>query len=688
MDDEDKISRTGSGHSSHNSTHYPHHDCRSQQESHFAGRQKSADIDTNILTKKNHEVEKNECFDGLKDTSKLLPSDSPAFSCSSYSTSDAIRHHHTTQTPAQLHSHIKFLYGLLVGMAAIFVCSGVVCILQFRELRRDLDTMNDVILNNNIRPQGEGRRFNTANAGKFSDASDLANALSSSRATGLSPSQVDRIRFFEAVSGEAESRNDEESWEGKANTQKSRKARASGVSKDSSGEWAWMSTFVRVPINVLQAYCQQAKIYCKAHGPKGSPGAKGDKGEKGETITATGVSARGPPGLKGERGAPGIPGPKGTPGRDGAYGREGKTGPRGEKGNQGTVGPPGVQGPKGLTGRPGEKGDRGDKGLPGYGGRGPKGAKGSPGSMGFQGIKGSKGEAGFCEVYQCVEIEQPTEAPTEASTIAPTLPPRTRDCSINIIGKPVFMGQRQALGGSWMLDSAVPTGKNNPGKVWATYGTEGSLLWEYPTLDQFRASRGGMAKNLEGNPFIGSGHKVHNGFFYYLSNKESKIARFELARNQVRVTRTLPDLADMSSPALRDKALLYSSKSSFVDFHVDSNGLWAIYIRNSTNKVVASFLDLETLEVKATVTLDDLKPRSKGGAFIACGKLYTIRHHNRLRSHIDGVYDLWQGGKLTPKQIAFSNPYGQNAMVSYNFRLELILAWDGGRQLSYPLLLK
>ena len=185
---------------------------------------------------------------------------------------------------------------------------------------------------------------------------------------------------------------------------------------------------------------------------------------------------------------------------------------------------------------------------------------------------------------------------------------------------------------------------------------------------------------MEGIPYVGTGHKVHDGFLYYHWKNGSKIVRFDLARNEASTVRILPDL--------KQGSFLYSSKSSFVDFHVDSNGLWAVYIQNSTGKVAVSFLDMETLDVKATVTLDDLVPESRGGAFIVCGKLYTIRHHNRLRSHIDGVYDLWQGGKLTLMQTQFNIPYGQNAMVTFNYRLKQILAWDSAKQLSYPLLLR
>ncbi|RUS83799.1 hypothetical protein EGW08_008457 [Elysia chlorotica] len=206
-------------------------------------------------------------------------------------------------------------------------------------------------------------------------------------------------------------------------------------------------------------------------------------------------------------------------------------------------------------------------------------------------------------------------------------------------------------------------------------------------VGRFKNNADGKASNLSGIPYYGTGHKVHNGFFYYHWQGGPKIVRYDLARGEASAVRVLPDLVDISSSEERERAFIYSSKTSIVDFHVDSNGLWAVYIRNSTGTVVASLLDMETLDVKAIVPLDDLAPRSRGGAFIVCGKLYTVRHHNRLRSHIDGVFDLWQRGKLQPSNIRLNIPYGQNAMLSYNFRLKEILAWDAGRQLSYPLLL-
>lgn len=507
-------------------------------------------------------------------------------------------------------------------------------------------------------------------------------------------SETGKAKFWAAMSGEVD--KDEP---GKRGTQPNKERREKRHASDGAPEeWAWMSSYARIPVSAMGAYCQEVKTYCNAKGPAGPPGAKGDKGEKGEDgmRTFNGRVMTGPPGPKGDPGPPGPMGPEGEMGPPGPRGQDGSQGPAGDKGDKGTQGMPGAPGPMGPMGEKGERGHIGHKGHKGERGLGGipampsmKGEKGDRGPQGYKGDQGNKGVPGVCETLQCVDMQQPTEATTTA--IEPTLPPIQRVCSVKVIGTPLLLSRRkpsEGTQGAFMLDAAGTRGKRDLGKVWATFGTEGNIIWEYPNINNFKDNNNGKNRNLAGKPFFGTGHKVHDEYFYYHWKDQPNIVRYDLNGMEDTVVSHLPDFIDISSVNDREQAFLYSSRTSIVDFHLDSNGLWALYIKNSTRKVVAAFLDKNNLDVKAIVPLNDLEPRSRGGAFIVCGTLYTIRHHDRVRSYLDGGYDLWQNGSLKDINIQIKIPYMQNAMLSYNYRVEQILGWDSDKQMDYPLILE
>ncbi|XP_050401563.1 gliomedin isoform X3 [Patella vulgata] len=207
-------------------------------------------------------------------------------------------------------------------------------------------------------------------------------------------------------------------------------------------DWAWLSSYSRIPLVALKSFCIQTKEYCKAHGPAGPPGMPGQKGvkgnsgfpgvtgppgQKGDSVDAGLVAMnlrsddylKGPPGPKGDlgpeggfgpAGEPGVPGRKGEPGRDGKDGKDGPPGKPGEKGDKGdngtrgllgfpgfkgSPGPTGPMGPPGNPGPPGKHGKNGVPGIPGEPGRnGTDGQPGKRGKRGDNGVTGEKGERG------------------------------------------------------------------------------------------------------------------------------------------------------------------------------------------------------------------------------------------------------------------------------------------------------
>ena len=185
--------------------------------------------------------ETNSEHDFSKDTLKLLPSEFSKDVCCSGS--DSLNLGHASRPDisfSQLHLKIKVLYGLFVCLTAIFVCSGVMCMLQIWRLRTDLDLMNDTI----------------EHLKKSSPSPDQLRHLTDFYRTFGRRYQAESNSFWETVSGEVKRSSREENREDLSNTEQGKgKRQKRGADDDAAPEdWAWMSTFVRVPVSTLRQY--------------------------------------------------------------------------------------------------------------------------------------------------------------------------------------------------------------------------------------------------------------------------------------------------------------------------------------------------------------------------------------------------------------------------------------------------
>ncbi|CAL1546734.1 unnamed protein product, partial [Lymnaea stagnalis] len=251
-----------------------------------------------------------------------------------------------------------------------------------------------------------------------------------------------------------------------------------------------------------------------------------------------------------------------------------------------------------------------------------------------------------------------------------------------VIGKPVFVKQSTSLIGTWMVDPKPTAASAN--KIWVTLGLEGETVLEYSSEGNFEKGVVERELSLSGTPFFGTGHVVSGGFLYYHWARQQKIVRYNLALGEVTTVRQLSDLNHKVVKG--SKTFLYHSESLFVDFNVDENGLWIIYSLGGNPKLMVALLNEETLDIVKSLHVE-VQVGSKGNAFIACGKLYTVRHHNRQTSFVDEEHDLWHN-RTQPIKITVNNPYGNTVMLTYDTANRRLLAWDAGRQLRSPLLLK
>ncbi|XP_055890913.1 gliomedin-like isoform X3 [Biomphalaria glabrata] len=467
-----------------------------------------------------------------------------------------------------------------------------------------------------------------------------------------------------------------------------RRKRRAGFHEGSGADddWMWMSSFARIPVKTIKSYCKEAQMYCAAKGPKGDPGEVLDISLV--NLTSSQLEAlRGPPGQPGEKGEPGLIGLKGDPGEKGDSGDDGVSGLKGEQGDIGLPGIPGEKGKKGSKGETGDKGDIGPQGPIGKPGiQGETGPKGEPGSKGESGVdgktgsQGPKGEPGLCSAICSVESVIATSPPV--TTPEPTFPPKASECSIDVLGKPVFIRLSQSMFGSWMVD--VKPNSKTANKFWIMLDLEGTNVIEFAGVDNFEKNIVNRNITLEGSPYYGTGSIVYDGHLYFQWAGEPKVVRLKLETGEVTTVRQIPELAHKTFRGV--KRHLYTSESSFVDFSADDNGLWMIYSSERHSNVSVALMDPVTLDIIKSVDLN-VPLSSKGNAFIVCGKMYTIRHHNRLNTFLDEEVNLWTGVSRQ-LQIKFHNPYGNTVMLSYDTRNLRLLSWDNGRQLRTPMLLK
>ncbi|KAH9513323.1 hypothetical protein Btru_034630 [Bulinus truncatus] len=484
-------------------------------------------------------------------------------------------------------------------------------------------------------------------------------------------------------------------------------------------------------------------------GPQGPQGYKGDKGEQGPQGDQGQQGATGEKGDKGdvgEVGPQGETGDKGDRGPQGDVGLAGEKGDAGDKGDTGLTGAKGDQGPQGEKGNAGYKGLPGftTQNRNHFRLRYPTKCKSDKGHQqvvcmrfykrftdgrclnfwvdkkfsltmrslrrmrcakrevpqshengGLQDVSRIR-RVGLCVSLghrefsvsvsrwsrsACVSRISAAVQVFTTTTPEPTFPPKAKACSVENIGTPLYLRESSSTFGSWMVDIKPTSFTAN--KVWLTNDLEGTSIQEFANMNTFKKHWVSRVITVEGSPYYGTGHIVYNGTMYYQWSGEPKIVGLDLSLGQVTKVREIPDLVYKTTQGI--KRHLYSSESSFVDFNADENGLWMIYSTESSSNIKVALLNETSLDIIKSVDVD-VALGSKGNAFIVCGKLYTIRHHNRLRSSIDEERDLWKNTTLTLKQLIFKNPYGNTVMLSYNLNNKHLLSWDAGKQLQTPLL--
>ncbi|TKR95574.1 hypothetical protein L596_009723 [Steinernema carpocapsae] len=244
----------------------------------------------------------------------------------------------------------------------------------------------------------------------------------------------------------------------------------------------------------------------------------------------------------------------------------------------------------------------------------------------------------------------PEPTTTEPYTGPPTLGENVRECQLNAVGIPVLHAESQYGNvGSWMRD-ANPYNEDMALRRWVTDDYASPVLYEYQNERQL------MNKKQKIKYYVdylasGTGNMIYNGSYFYHRHGSNFLVRYDLETTDQIQGDSIGDMASIDCDRKPDHTFencneterdpwLYNRPHNYVDYAVDENGLWLIYMKSGSPHLFVSKLENDFYLVD-TWELSDVNGTELADAFVMCGVLYGLRSGSERDTRIDYAFNLY-----------------------------------------------